>query len=622
MQSCRQNLVWCALFCAVLSCIAGCGTTATAGSGGGGGGGTGGTPPPVGNFTGLGFSGTVLTGKQPVQGAAVQLYAAGTAGNGSAPTQLLAAALTTDTSGAFHVAAGSYTCPGASSIFYLTATGGSLGSGSANAARVLATVPGRCDSVGSASFVLNEVTTVATAYALRPFLSADGQLGATATNLQGLTLAAGTLARLVNLSTGAAPGAGFPANGTAPEAKLNTVANNLYACSGTGPATVSGCASLFRTTTAGSFTPTDTFAAAISVANHPANQLLTLSTTGPVFSPSLTAYPPDWTLAIPFTGGGMNGPAAVSIDSTGNIWVANYFDAASLFANSGAPVLANGVTGSGLHESYGGAVDATDRFWATDQESDYSVNGGNGSLTVLTSAGSSPALISSGGIYFPVALAFDRSGNAWVAEGNSRVSVFSGSGAPLSGASGYGSDQLAFPLAVAVDSKGNGWLPNSSASTVTKVAADGSTFTSYTVGNAPSAVAVDAQDNVWTANYQGDSLGLVSSNGQVLSNGGFTGGGLVHPTGVAVDGAGTAWVANYRAPGISSLAGASATVPGAALSPSTGWGADQKMTEAFGVAIDAAGNVWVTSFGDNRLVEFVGAAAPVKTPLLGGVRVP
>ena len=46
------------------------------------------------------------------------------------------------------------------------------------------------------------------------------------------------------------------------------------------------------------------------------------------------------------------------------------------------------------------------------------------------------------------------------------------------------------------------------------------------------------------------------------------------------------------------------------------------MLEAFGIAVDAAGDVWVTSYGDNRVVELIGAGAPVKTPLLGGVRVP
>ena len=91
---------------------------------------------------------------------------------------------------------------------------------------------------------------------------------------------------------------------------------------------------------------------------------------------------------------------------------------------------------------------------------------------------------------------------------------------------------------------------------------------------------------------------------------------------IAVDGAGTAWIANYRSPGISVFAGEGASVPGAALSAAGGWGADLSLVEAYGIAVDAAGDVWVSSSGDNRLIKFVGAAAPVQTPLLGGVRLP
>ena len=323
----------------------------------------------------------------------------------------------------------------------------------------------------------------------------------------------------------------------------------------------------------------------------------------------------------------MKGPTSVSVDSTGQVWVANYFGVASLFANSGAPVVPGGFSGYELQESYGGAVDAMDRIWVTNEEnSDYTVNNGMGSVTVLN--GSGPALPGNsayvaGGINFPISVAFDRSGTAWIVDyGNSHVTVLNSAGVPQSGVSGYVSDQFAFPVAVAVDQGGAGWVANQSGATLTRIAPDGSSFTSYTVGSGPSAVAVDAGGNVWSANYYGDSVGLVSSAGQVLSSGGFTGGGLDHPTGLAVDGAGTAWVANYRAPGISALAGAAAANPGAPLTGIAGWGSDLGLTEAFGIAVDAAGNVWVTCYGDDRLVEFVGAAAPVRTPLLGGVRLP
>jgi len=120
----------------------------------------------------------------------------------------------------------------------------------------------------------------------------------------------------------------------------------------------------------------------------------------------------------------------------------------------------------------------------------------------------------------------------------------------------------------------------------------------------------------------------LTSSGTILSGvNGFTGGGVDHPQGIAADGAGTVWVANYRSPSgtnasLSEFSGAGTTSPGTALSPATGWGQDAVLLEPFAVAIDASGNIWVSNFGTNTLTEFVGMAVPVKTPLLGPVRVP
>ena len=561
----------------------------------------------------------------------MELYSAGGSGNGSAPVQLLAVAQLTDGGGNFSVAAGSYSCPSSASVLYLVSAGGSVGGQASNSATELVTVLGSCGGVVSgSSYVVNELTTVTAAFALRPFWASGAQLGSTTTNTGGLALGVAGFGRLINVATGAMPGPGFPSNGSLPIAKLNTLGNALNGCI-TSPGSGSPlCAGLFMQSEAGGVEASDTFDAVLNIANQPGTNvsaLYALASGSDAFSPALQSAPPDWTLGLPYTGGGMNGPTAVSIDSTGNVWVANYFGVASLFANSGTPLLASGISGYELHNSYGGAVDSTDRMWvANEQDGDSTVNDGMGSVTVLNASG--PALpgnsaYAAGGLNFPISVAFDRNGTAWVVDNaNSHVTVMNSAGVPQSGTDGYVSDQFAFPVAVAVDAGGAAWIANQSGSTVTRVAPDGSSFTSYTVGNAPSAVAVDAGGNVWAANYYGDSLGLVSAAGQVLSSGGFMGGGLDHPTGIAADGAGTAWVANYRAPGISALAGATAVMPGAPLSGSAGWGSDVELTEAFGIAVDAAGNVWVSSYGDNRLVEFVGAAAPVKTPLLGGVRVP
>jgi DNA-binding beta-propeller fold protein YncE len=133
---------------------------------------------------------------------------------------------------------------------------------------------------------------------------------------------------------------------------------------------------------------------------------------------------------------------------------------------------------------------------------------------------------------------------------------------------------------------------------------------------------VDGGDNVWSANFYSNSVGLVSSAGNVLSGTGFTGGGLNAPRGIAVDGAGNAWVVSDHGSSLAEFASASSASPGTLLSPAAGLGADAKLLEPYSVAIDAAGDVWVSNYGNNTLTEFIGVAAPVKTPLLGPVRVP
>src|ERR1700730_18377667 len=109
-------------------------------------------PPPVvpPNGPGLAFTGTVNAGTQPVAGATVQLYAAGTTGNGSAATALLSAAVTTDATGSFTIPAG-YPCPSSSSQLSLKARGGPLGTTSDIPSIAFFTAPGTCGQVAASS---------------------------------------------------------------------------------------------------------------------------------------------------------------------------------------------------------------------------------------------------------------------------------------------------------------------------------------------------------------------------------------------------------------------------------------------------------------------------------------
>jgi streptogramin lyase len=585
-------------------------------------------PTPTANYAGTPFSGTVLAGTTPLSGAKVQLYAAGTAGNGSAGTALLGTALTTGANGAFTVPA--YTCPLSNSVVYAIATGGATTpTGTANAASELAVVMGTCNGIGSASVVIDEATTVATAFAMQQFVGTGGlgsgaKLGATATNASGISLAAATAQNLVNSATGQAPGAAFPSTGTAPVARLNTLANLLHACV-VGGASSTSCTQLETATAASGTAPSNTLDAMVNLAKQPGTnvgQLYTLATSATAYTPSMTSAPADWMLPVIFGGGGMDAPSAISIDSTGTVWVANYFNNASAFTNTGVPVFASGVSDGNINSAYGGAVNVNDEFWVTNEESHYSLDTGFGSVSPFNKSGA-VGTFGGGGMYFPIAAAFDTSGVGWIVDyGDSSMSLFSLAKTSVAGTSGYQSSHLAFPVAVATDADCNAYVANQGTSTITRVAADGSSYVDFTVGSGPSGVAIDSAGNVWSANYYGNNVGLVTGGTTVASGAGFTAGGIDHPQGIAADGAGTVWVANFRAPGFTELAGAGTSTPGAGLSPSTGWAPDSGNNTPFALAIDASGNVWMSNFNGNVLYEFVGIAVPVQTPLLGPVRVP
>jgi MBG domain (YGX type) len=581
------------------------------------------------------FAGKAMAGTKPLVGASVQLYAAGTTGNGSAGTPLLSSAVTTDSNGAFEIPVG-YSCPAPASQLYLVVQGGQVGAAAANPAITLATVVGQCNQIAASSFTVNEITTAATAWGLAQFLSTGGNIGATSTNAQGLSNAVATVANLANLTTGISPGASFPSDGVSPAAKINSLANLLNTCT----ASASGCSALFSATTPASGTaPANTLDAALDLVLNPGTNvaaLYTQSATSTAFTPALTTAPADWTMFINFSGGGMSSPSGIGVDATGNIWVASYFSttnsdpsAASVteFSRIGTPLFANGISGNGLSNVYGLAIDAQNNVWIPNQKSPNTVNGGIGSVTVLNPAGqpiSGSTGYSAGGLAYPTAIAIDTNGTAWIADNyDSRVTLLSSTGVPLSGASGYTSPSLDFPVAVAIDASHNGWIANQEGETVTKISLDGSQINSYACCNFPSGIAIDQRGNVWVANYYGDSVSQLAPDGSVISTGySDNKASIWHPQGVAIDGSGHVWITNYFGNSVTELAGSATSSPGQILSPTVGYASDAKISQGFAVAIDASGNLWITNFFTNILTEIVGLATPVKTPQLGPAQTP
>jgi streptogramin lyase len=620
-----------AAFCLAVLFLAGCGGNVSTGGGGGGGGG--GCTPSVSSSTpaicpsrtpvaGVSFTGKVLASSKPVSGAVVQLYAAGNTGNSSAPAALLINALTTASDGSFTVPAG-YLCPSAQTPVYLVSKGGQVASASApNSALWLMSALRPCGSLNSGeTFVVNEVTTAASVWALASFMSGGGNVGASCTNTTGLDNAFFTASRLANFSTGASPGAGLPSTLVVPTAKLNSLANVLASCTGGS----GSCTALFSASTSGSTAPTDTLDAALNIARAPAANIAaiySLAAANPVFSPALAAAPSDWMLHNTVSGGGMNSPASLGVDASGNVWASNYFNTVSEFSPAGA-VFPSGISGSGINESYGMALDIQGYVWIANEQT--TSQSGTGDVTELNSSGQPVATaITSGGIYFPLAVAADTNGNMWIADyGDSKVSLLSSSGSAISSSSGWGGTSLAFPVAIAVDASHNAWVANQGGLLpVTKISADGTEVTNYDCDcDGASGVATDQSGNVWIANYYGNSVSEVNTCGK-LEVDAATGGGLVRPQGIAVDGAGTVWVANYQGNSLSELGGSSSATAGMLLSPSTGFGADASLLGPYGVAIDASGNLWVTNSGENTLTQFIGVATPVKTPLAGPPQTP
>jgi hypothetical protein len=520
---------------------------------------------------------------------------------------------------------------------------------------------GSCGNIGNLpSIVVNEVTTVASVWALAPFLGSGAQVGTSSTNAQGLVNAFANVNNLADLGTGATPGKSAPAGAVIPMAKINTLGNIVAACINSVGTTA--CKPLFTAATPkNGSAPTNTIDAALYLARNPSGSVATLFNTpgpNPPFGPALSAAPPDWTLAVNYSGGGLNAPTSIAVDVSGNVWAANYCGSDSPcssvteLSNTGEPVsTSSGFTAGGeLWETYGLAIDISGDIWVTNQQTT-GVNGGHGSATVLNSAGnviSATGGYFAGGIDFPIALATDTDGGVstiWVAnQADSSASKLTHSGASALSSEPVGMGQLAGPSAVAIDVNHSAWFANrfAGSGSVTRISSDGSQITTIASGgDEASGIATDSisaassAGHVWVANYGSDSVSelLLNTEGSpsVVSSG-YTGGGLSYPSGIAVDGVGNVWVANYHGlfnnqgkeqqSTIAELLGAETTTPGKPISPASGYGADAGLLEPYGIAIDASGSVWVSNFGSSTITQFVGVATPVKTPLVGPAKLP
>jgi hypothetical protein len=608
---------------------------------------------------GVTFTGRVHGGQQPIAGAHVYLFAANVTGNAgpgiaaastNASVSLLNSNVTsqipaggqdgnnnwyatTDGNGDFTIS-GDYICPSADSQVYLYAVGGNPGAGTNSAAGLLAGI-GSCSSLTSSTFVtVNELSTIATAYAIAGYASDATHVSSSGSTLAltGIANAFSTIANLETLSAGVALVATPAGNGTVPEELINTLADILAACvNSTGPGST-GCSTVLSNTMNGSIVPADTATAAINMAHDPganvANLWAMYAGGGEPFQPTQASPPFDLSIAIKYSGGGLSYPEGIAIDKSGNVWTANYQAKLMELSPIGAPISgSSGYTGGGLSVPWALAIDTSGNVWATNSDaavlSEFSSSGSPVSSTGYTGGGVCTANSSMLNGYTGVwGLVIDGTGNVWLSCGNN-LSEFSSTGSPKSGSSGYTGGGLSGSLGIAADTAGNIWVANFGSS------GTGTTISEFNSGGSPvsgssgiseggsisgpTGLALDAGGNVWVLN--GGSLAEFDSSGSLLSGPrGYTG--VTAGPQIAIDGAGYVWIG-----GNSELGEFNPTTD--ALVPTeygVGYG-DGTVNQPQSMAIDGSGNVWVANNG-GPLLEFVGLATPVVTPVVANLVTP
>ena len=363
------------------------------------------------------IAGNAHGGQQPVSGAFVTLWAAGTsAGYGQGASSL--ATTTTDANGdfAFNIPSNASPCT-TGQYLYITAAGGNPGGGANTHQALMLALPQACNATTGSLYVqLNEISTIAAVWSLQQFISvtpanapytatssaAPWQIGAPSSNVVGLQNAFSQTAQLVNITTGLSSNSIVSSTVTAgstpttyytvitpDSSRITLLADIIATCvnsndTGTGAASIM-CANLFSDVSpSGAVLPTDTIQAAYDIATAPGG---------------ITEYARAGTSATIPAGTALNSPAG-SCTTVGCTWaLAMCDDFVTSTPPFPAPVC---TTGSATTQTYPTDFSLGIRWVAYDSNSlTYGIDQGNAAV--------------------------DSNGNVWTGNTSSTV----GTGAPL-----------------------------------------------------------------------------------------------------------------------------------------------------------------------------------------------
>lgn len=496
---------------------------------------------------------------------------------------------------------------------------------------------------------VSDISTVATVFSLNRFMSGTSIYGAS----PGVDNAGLVVSNLVD------PGTGYvgwvvanPPNGTstATLATLRTLADIVAACSG---GTKADCSAFYAAAKAPGAVKPDAIPTALqAIARNPWHNtkgIFSLSRAG-TYTPTLTAAPTAWVLSLKYVAGGFDAPGRLAFDAAGNSWTGNNWmppgnsGGISLVGldPAGQPLDGSPYRGGGMKGvGFGTAVSPVTGHiftasYGLGRISEFAPNG-----TPISPGGG----YTDGNLSKPQGIAFDRAGNLWIPNfGNNTVTVYLGGDHTRSvNVAGTQASPITKPFGIAIDPQGRAWVTNNSTSggagwvlPITLNADSTLTLGAPVSGGgirSPQGISVDSVGNLFTANLLSRSVTRVTPAGTVSSRSKWTTPGMKGPWGTAVDGNDNVWVADFFGAGLYQFCGRQprycppGSRMGTAITPKGGYsnGALQHVTA---VQVDPSGNVWVANnwstgsplsqpVGGDGLVQYIGLAAPVKTPMAG-----
>jgi streptogramin lyase len=305
-------------------------------------------------------------------------------------------------------------------------------------------------------------------------------------------------------------------------------------------------------------------------------------------------------------------PIGITVDSSGNVYTANFTD------NNVTKITPQGVTtifGTTGLQPTDIVIDASGNI--------YTSNLNSNNVTKITPSGVSTTFANTG--LGPSGIAIDSAGNVYTANanGNSVTKI-----TPIGGVTNIPCAPCVAPRKIAVDHLGSIFTTNSGSfginppdKNVTKITSTGVSSIFGTVGRDPWGIAVDAIGNVYVSNFGEDTVTKILPNGDSAILGRT--GGL--PWGVAVDSAGNVYTAN--ATNGSTNAKVTKISPqgiASTLLPYPAYIATED------IAVDSLGNVYVVDAGNQVLrlsptnsgvftYRFPATAAPTAAPVVVAV---